>query len=364
MASLIQSKGSYYAQFFDASRRPKRKQIPLKTKRRRVAERAFRRLEDEYALGQFDPWAPSEPERDAPPRTLGKAYDAFMGSRANLRPHTLAKYESVVGLFVRELGEGVDIALVQPKHVQSFLDARDRRAITKKTYATTLSPFFNWAVEVGAADSNPVCGIRLERPPAKFPRYLSRSDVDLLVTMVQREAETNPHVSKGTCLWIIPVIKVNVYLGLRAGELCNLRWEDVDLNRGRLVVRNRDGFSTKSGKERTLPISDRPREVLQELAQAAIQPEGRVFRVSSTSGALRVPYLSRRFKRYVRLAGLPDDISFHTTRHTSASWLAEAGCSVEAIRMYLGHSSVIVTQRYMHLSPDALGDQVRRAFNS
>ncbi len=77
---------------------------------------------------------------------------------------------------------------------------------------------------------------------------------------------------------------------------------------------------------------------------------------------LHKEYLSRRFKHFARLTGLPEFINFHSTRHTCASWLAQQGCSIEAIRRYMGHSSITVTQKYMHLSPDGFAEQIERAF--
>lgn len=58
MASLVidPRSGSYYAQFNDKDRRSTSKRVSLTTKRKRVAERAFVKLEDAYALGVFDPW--------------------------------------------------------------------------------------------------------------------------------------------------------------------------------------------------------------------------------------------------------------------------------------------------------------------
>ena len=78
---------------------------------------------------------------------------------------------------------------------------------------------------------------------------------------------------------------------------------------------------------------------------------------------LHPQYLSRRFKHYARKTGLPEHVSFHTTRHTALSWLAMKGASTEAVRLYAGHSSVSVTEKYMHLSPSAYHDQVTQAFD-
>ena len=59
-----------------------------------------------------------------------------------------------------------------------------------------------------------------------------------------------------------------------------------------------------------------------------------------------------------------EHVHFHTTRHTVASWLAEREASIEAIRLYLGHSSISVTQRSMHLAPDAFASQITRCFGT
>ena len=50
--------------------------------------------------------------------------------------------------------------------------------------------------------------------------------------------QDRPKVTPGTSAWLLPIVRANVFLGLRAGELVNLRWEDVDLERGVLVVRH------------------------------------------------------------------------------------------------------------------------------
>lgn len=154
-------------------------------------------------------------------------------------------------------------------------------------------------------------------------------------------------------------MRANVYLGLRAGELVNVRWEHVDLDRRTLLVANTDTFTTKAARERTLPLAMPVMDVLSGLERRAEW----VF-PNASGWQLHRKYLSRAFKRYVVAAGLPEYINFHTTRHTCASWLAERGASVEAIRSYLGHSSVAVTERYMHLSPSSLAAQVAAAFDS
>lgn len=65
---------------------------------------------------------------------------------------------------------------------------------------------------------------------------------------------------------------------------------------------------------------------------------------------------------FARRVGLSEAMNFHATRHTAASWLAQEGTSVEAIRRYMGPSTIAVTRRYMHLSPDGFAAQVECVF--
>ena len=360
MASLINQKGSYYGQFYDASRKPQRKQVPLRTKRKRVAERVLRRLEDEYALGEFDPWGS---QSTLPYHSLQEAVTAYAASRAHLSPHTVSKYETVLGQLVGHLGGDYPLIQIDSSDIQSCLDAKERKAVTKKVYATTMSPFFGWLVEGGVLNTNPVSGVVLARVPSKFPRFMSPEEVSRVLTAIRHTAQ-KPHVEAGTCLWLAPVVEANVHLGLRASEVCSLQWGDIDLERQTLAVKSKDGFRTKSGRDRLLPLSAPPLQVLRSLNECnPNKPKDFVFRVSPQSGKLSRHYLSRRFKHFARLAGLPETINFHTTRHTCASWLAQNGCGVEAIRLYLGHSSVRVTERYMHLSLEGFASQIRAAFD-
>ena len=355
MASLFKRGDWYYASFFDKNRTPKRKQVALRTKHKREAERLLHELEDRHKARKFDPWLDAGEQSTSDLGTLKAAVDAFIWSRSNLSRYTITKYQSVLGLFVQCVGGSVPVDRITPEQVQRFLNSTNKQPITKKTYTSTLSPFFNWLVEQEAIQENPTKRLRLERVPSKFPRFLSPADVDAICSAIRR-TQDEKHAGADTGAWLIPIIQANVYLGLRAGELVNLRWEHVDLERRLLRVANTETFRTKSGKERVLPLCDAVVNIL-----AAYDRGGTYVFPNYSGGQLHRQYLSRAFKHYARKAGL-HHVNFHSTRHTAASWLAQQRCGVEAIRLYMGHSSVTVTQRYMHLSPQSFHDQINQAF--
>jgi len=163
---------------------------------------------------------------------------------------------------------------------------------------------------------------------------------------------------------------VAIYTGLRAGELWALTWDRVQLgDRPHLLVsRSNQRRSTKSGKPRTVPLLGSALEALQELHQLRGEPAaGWVFPAADggqreegddhgwadrSRGAQGV----QRGHRH--LAGIDRPVRFHDLRHTCASHLLQGTWGrrwrLEEVRDFLGHSSIVVTQRYAHLCADNL----------
>ena len=129
-----------------------------------------------------------------------------------------------------------------------------------------------------------------------------------------------------------------------AREMLSLRWMDVDLKNRRLYLRE-----TKNGALRILPLSAAALQVLGSLPQGGAGDP--VF--AGVDAANLSVYTKRVFARL----GIPD-ASFHTLRHTAASWLVQQGVDLYAVGQILGHKTPRMTQRYAHLSPDYMAGAV------
>lgn len=147
--------------------------------------------------------------------------------------------------------------------------------------------------------------------------------------------------------------------GLRQGEMLALRWENVDLARARVHVREAVWRGVlgppKGGKERTVDLSEETRAALQALPS---RDSGTyVFgkgTVRLTAGETKWP-LWRACKRVeLKRCG------WHVLRHTFASHLAMRGVAMKAIQELLGHTSMATTMRYAHLSPEIRSEAVQR----
>jgi integrase/recombinase XerD len=150
--------------------------------------------------------------------------------------------------------------------------------------------------------------------------------------------------------------------GLRASEVLALRRQDVDFDVGFVRVVG------KGDKERVVPLGRKALEALR-----AYNERGRPF--LGGAGTLKAPelFLNKRgrrlsrqglhllIKQYAREAGLPDDVSAHTLRHSFATHLLEGGADLRAVQEMLGHSDLSTTQIYTHVSASHLQEVYREA---
>ena len=147
-----------------------------------------------------------------------------------------------------------------------------------------------------------------------------------------------------------------LYTGMRLGELLNLQWCDVDLVSRVIHVRNSETFTTKTRKNRAIPMNDQLHALLCEMkdrrsSELVLHSQGKYLSPEN---------VSKRFKGYIRRASLNDKLHFHSLRHTFASWLVQDGVSLYEVQKLLGHSNIAVTQVYSHLQPEGLHSTVNR----
>jgi integrase len=154
------------------------------------------------------------------------------------------------------------------------------------------------------------------------------------------------------------MILLGLRTGMRQGEVLALRWQDVDLVAGRIVVKQnyvRGEIGTpKSGKMREIPLSDDLKAALTAHRHLRGQyvfcdMDGKLL----TKGECKHPLWSACKKAGLRLIG------WHVLRHTFASHLVMRGAPLKAVQELLGHSTIQMTMRYAHLGPEIIRDAVK-----
>ncbi len=153
-------------------------------------------------------------------------------------------------------------------------------------------------------------------------------------------------------------ILLSYYTGLRIGEVCGLKWEDVDLNKCTLKIRRTvqriyekgstriiiDSPKSKSSV-RTIPIPNFLIDILK-----VHKVSDAVFVLSGTDKLIEPRTMQYRFKSFLKKANLPS-VNYHSLRHMFATNCIEIGFDVKTLSDILGHATVETTlNRYVHSS--------------
>jgi integrase len=148
----------------------------------------------------------------------------------------------------------------------------------------------------------------------------------------------------------VPFFKTMLYTGSRPSEVLRLAWQDIDFERGRVLI-----WQEKTKAAKPVPMSKALRSVLSSLprgigaASVFARPDGK---------PLTIPEVTRAFRVAQKLSGVRAELSPYSIRHTFASWLAIKGTPIRTIQELLGHRDLRMTLRYAHLSPAHLAEAV------
>jgi integrase len=168
-----------------------------------------------------------------------------------------------------------------------------------------------------------------------------------------------------------PLIVTAIFTGLRASELRGLRWEDVDLARGELTVRQRAdrwgsiGSPKSHAGKRTVPLAPVVVNTLKEWKLACPKGHAGLVFPSNTGGALHLDSIYRYgLGPLQQAAGITTDAKpkygMHSLRHAAASLFIEQDFSPKRIQALMGHSTIQMTfDTYGHLFPAPEDDQAQ-----
>lgn len=201
----------------------------------------------------------------------------------------------------------------------------------------------------------------LDKPPVKTkPKTagtFSRTEQTKLFACIQKNPDNKFMAAVLLCL----------YAGLRLGELCALRWTDIDFEGMSLTV-NRTvqrtavpGYLTKTILLETEPKSESSRRTIPlpaEIMEILLRFKGEQPYVFGGKKPLDPRTMQYQFKSLLKKAGI-DNRNFHTLRHTFATNCVENGMDVKVLSELLGHSDVKITlNRYVHPTTDAKRKQI------
>jgi integrase/recombinase XerD len=267
-------------------------------------------------------------------------YSLGVHSRKTHKTHRTAFQE-----FIRVEGNK-PLNSIGVREIEHFLSVKKREASewTARKYYGSLAAAFQKAVHWEHIKVNPFKKVKKPKPPESFPLYFSEIEFNVLLSIM------NERDFRELCLSAL-------LSGLRLGEILSLRWKDVDSVDKIILVRNSEMFTTKSRKNRAVPISEELYKLLMERKENIRNESDFVFH-DIKGNQLKEKTVSQKFKKYVRRASLNDKLHFHSLRHSFATHLVKKNVPLFAIQKLLGHSTSKTTEVYSHLLPQQLHREV------
>ena len=265
-----------------------------------------------------------------------------------LRPSTAEHMHTVLKQHLLPMLGELRVDQVSEDHIME-IKCLDLAAGTINHILQLLSQVLKHAMSKGFMPRMPE--IKRLRDRGGRPHFYSPEDYGLLVKTAESE------------LRALALVLLAGDAGMRIGEIIALEWARVDFGANKVHVELSDWNGhvgpTKGGKPRSVPMTPRLRAALRDLAELRdLDACGRVLTRSKgrhgEEGAPTTYSWSRASLEAVHVRAGVKALGVHALRHTFCSHLAMAGAPVTAIRDLAGHTSVAVTQRYMHLAPAGL----------
>ena len=353
------------------------KRYSLRTKDREVAERLQDRLDKLWQAGRFDPWKSGALPLGRPAVRPTDVLGAFLESRRKRgrMERTIDTYRSVIGLFMRRYPRE-KLSEIRFADVESFVWDLSVAPGTRAARDRNLRTFFGWAVREGLLAMSPLEDLDRPPQPEKIPRNVTREELNRICAALRadyQEKRAADACRPGQILWLEPIFRFAFLTGLRASEIAQLRWEDIDLPRRRLYL-----FRQKSGREEALPLSRKATFVLEGLSEQPSESSSQESSVASLSknyvfaspnGPRRkrseksfAARISKSFSYYRDKAQITRPVTFHGLRHGFCTTLAEAGKSGPVIQAAARHRELSTSMQYVHLSGDYLRKELDEAF--
>jgi integrase len=317
----------------------------------RAADEALRDLVDQQATGRADGMG----------ATVGQLLDRWLEEceRLDLSPTTLRTYRAQIKGTIRPRLGKVKLHQLTAKHLDDLYGSMKEAGSSPKTirnHHAIISSALHQGVRWGWVRSNVA---ERARPPRVAHRRVQAPAVEVVREVIEEAERRDPRLA--------PLLMLAALTGMRRGELCALRWTDVDLTLGVLDV-SRSVVVVPGGLAEKTTKTDRSRKVALDPVGIALLTahKAHVEQWNADAGGelasdafvfspfiegatpFRPDNVTSFFIRVRDAVGAPD-VRLHDLRHFTATQLIGAGMDVRTVADFLGHSDPSLTLRvYSH----------------
>jgi integrase/recombinase XerD len=201
--------------------------------------------------------------------------------------------------------------------------------------------------EEGVLTKNPAEMLSSLKVEQKSPAYLTQKQFNSLVEVVEL---ASPYYKERD----LALINIMAKSGLRRAEIISLNVGDIDLEKNRIRVKR------KGGNTVNVFIHKELKEDIERYLETIDRNGNEPLFTSRLNRRIDASTIWRTIKNYAHRAGLEDNVTVHSLRHTFATTLLRQGVGIHSIQRLMNHKSIVTTSRYLHLVDEELEDE----FNS
>jgi integrase/recombinase XerD len=217
----------------------------------------------------------------------------------------------------------------------SHLRDREERGTGIAKQVSQLRSYIDYCWKLGHAIKNPLYGYEIkDHSPQYVSRFLSKEEVTSLLKATSRKTKSERKER---------LILLFLYgLGLRTGELCNLKIKDISIENQDVYIKG------KFDIERRIPVPDGVWLELLAYLQENQGKRGHLFLTDFKKAKLGIADVGNVLRKYVQVAELQGEITPKVLRHTFATHLIDEGVDIAVISSLMGHKSPAETSTYLH----------------
>jgi len=255
--------------------------------------------------------------------------------------------KSTIDLFKRSLDNliaingNIMVNYLQNLHIEKYKADRLMKGASRTTVNMefrALRSMFNTGITLRLVEKNPCVGVKKLSVPEKEILAFTEKEIDEILNQIKEEP-------------LRAIVQTALYTGCRINEILNLQWRDIDLDNRILTILNKPNFQTKTGRIRSLPISEKLFHVFDSITD---QENMNYVFVNTANRKLNKDHISKLFKKYLRDLNYNERYHFHCLRHTFITQLARKGVNIYNIKYLAGHFDIKTTELYMHQFTDDL----------
>lgn len=281
---------------------------------------------------------------------LTKKYLGFCKYQKNLNEKTIKAYTIDLNQFLSFMKESDgDLNKSNMSDYITYLH-KTYKAKTIKRKIACLKAFCNYLEYDEIIEKSPFLKMRIKfKEPILLPKTIPLGTIQAVLSAAYQELQhdINTEFYNKTVLRDIAVLELLFATGVRVSELCSLTIDDVNLSEGYIKIYG------KGSKERIVQIGNE--DVLFALKEyknafSLTESKGNSFFINRLGKRLSEQSVRFMISKYVNLSGIKTHITPHMYRHSFATLLLEEDVDIRYIQKLLGHSSIVTTQIYTHVT--------------